>query len=175
MRSVAPGSRRGLLRRAAGCCPALVVGLAFDSGAARGPAQRLPVPPRQPPALLPLQTRGAGGEWWQRCAPVPCTDDLGRPGSHPAPSQPGAQPRTLGACLGARRRWPGDCPGQVGGVASASSRLGSPLALEGAAPPDPGVGRAASLVPPSPFGAEVRCSAFSEASQEWLWPSRTDC
>lgn len=60
----------------------------------------------------------------------------GRLGSDSTLSQQGAQPHTLGACWSSRRHWPWDCPGKVRGVALASSRLGSPLALEGAAPPD---------------------------------------
>lgn len=60
--SVAPGSRGELMRWAAGSSSALRVQLEFDSGAARGPAPRFPVPPRQPPALRQLQTSRAGGE-----------------------------------------------------------------------------------------------------------------
>lgn len=162
--SVTPGSRGELVRGAAGFRSALVAQLEFDSGAARGPAPRFPVPPRQPPAVRQLRTSRAGGKLWQLCAPVPCRDDLRRLGSDPVPSQPGAQPRTLGACWGARRHWPWDCSWEVGGVASASSRLGSPLALEGAAPPDPEWGALAFGYLPGLLEPGCGAAHFSEAS-----------
>lgn len=166
LHSVIPGSCRELVRCAARSSSALLVQLEFDSGAARGPAPRFSVPPRQPPALRQLQTSRAGGELWQLCAPVPCRDNLWRLGSDPVPSQPGVQPRTLGACWGVRRHWPWDCSREVGGVASASSRLESPLALEGAAPPDPEWGALAFGYLPRLLEPGCGATPFSEASRE---------
>ncbi|KAM7330040.1 hypothetical protein ACRRTK_011653 [Alexandromys fortis] len=61
LHSVTPGSLGELVLGAAGSGSELEAQLEFDSGAARGPARRFPVPPRQPPAPRQLQTSRAGG------------------------------------------------------------------------------------------------------------------
>lgn len=89
LHSVTPGSLGELVLGAAGSGSELEAQLEFDSGAARGPAPRFPVPPRQPPALRQLQTSRAGGELWQLCASVPLQGRSGALGLRPCPELAG--------------------------------------------------------------------------------------
>lgn len=105
LHSVALGSRRPLLRDTARFCSAiysnsgLILALpeAPPSASRSRPASR---PPCASSTLAALEVKS------KRCAPVPCRDHLGRPGSDSTLSQQGAQPHALDACSGARRHWP---------------------------------------------------------------------